>query len=217
MSDRQSKGRFITFEGGDGAGKSTQIRLLAQSLKALGLAVVETREPGGSTGAEAIRGLLLDPGYRDWPVMSEALLLFAARRDHVDNVIQPALDRGDWVVCDRFTDSTKAYQGVGQGLGVEIVEALSDLALGGMRPDLTVILDIDPADGLARAEGRGDDITRYELMDLSFHRKLRAAFLDFARAEPGRYAVLDATQPPGEIAASVMAVVGERLGLPEHG
>jgi dTMP kinase len=147
-------GRFITFEGGEGAGKSTHVRLLAEALRAAGLSVVETREPGGSPGAEEIRELLVHGAVARWDPMSEALLHFAARRDHVTRVIAPALAAGDWVLSDRFADSTMAYQGYGHRLGREVIEQLYALAVGDLAPELTVILDLPVEDGLARAGSR---------------------------------------------------------------
>src|SRR5688500_12746876 len=176
----RQRGRFISFEGGEGAGKSTQIRLLVDALAARGLDVIATREPGGSPGAEEIRRLLVsgDPGR--WDGVTEALLHFAARRDHLARTVWPALDAGRWVVTDRFADSTMAYQGYGHGLGREPIERLYEVAVGGFAPDLTLILDIPPEAGVSRAHARHDGEDRYERMDLTFHHRLREGFLAIA-------------------------------------
>lgn len=204
------RGRFITIEGGEGAGKSTQAERLGRALRARGLSVLCTREPGGSPGAEAIRRLLVDGDPGRWDAMTEALLHFAARRDHAVRVIAPALARGDWVVCDRFVDSTMAYQGYAQGLGRETVERLAALVVPGLAPDLTLVLDIAPEAGLARARGRGAE-NRYERMDPAFHARLRDAFLDIARRAPERCVVIDAAAEPERVHRAVLAAVEDRL------
>jgi dTMP kinase len=205
-----TQGRFITFEGGEGAGKSTQVRKLAARLAA-GREVVATREPGGSPGAESIRDLLVRGEADRWSPVTETLLMYAARRDHLERVIQPALTRGAWVVCDRFADSTRAYQGAGGGADPALIAALEAQVLGLIRPDLTLVLDLPVEDGLARADGRGDAETRFESKGLAFHARLRHAFLDIARAEPRRCAVIDAAQPPDAVEAAIWAVVAARL------
>ncbi|MEM7169444.1 MAG: dTMP kinase [Pseudomonadota bacterium] len=210
-------GRFITFEGGEGAGKSTQVQHLAAKLKNSGLNVLTTREPGGSPGAEAIRKLLLG-GTADWDPKTEALLHFTARRDHALKTILPALKRGDWVLCDRFSDSTVAYQGHGHGLVSTIISQISQLTLGdlgppGLVPDLTIILDLDVRTGLERAKGRGQGLDHYESLDLDFHNRLRQAFLDIARQEPERCFVFDATAPEEAISEEVTKLVGRQLGV----
>jgi len=210
------RGVFITFEGGEGAGKSTQLRRLAERLHALpdGPAeLVVTREPGGSPGAEAIRSLLVAGDADRWDATTEALLHFAARRDHVERRVRPALERGAWVVCDRFVDSTMAYQGYGHRLGAEAIAALARLTLGDLVPDLTLVLDLPPTAGLARAAGRDHDETRYERMDVAFHERLRAGFHAIAAAQPGRCRLIDATAPVEAVAEAVWAVVTERFGL----
>ncbi len=210
-----SRGRFITIEGGEGTGKSTHAKLLCDALRAQGLAVVCTREPGGSPGAEEIRRLLVSGEPDRWDAMTEALLFCAARRDHLVKTVQPALARGEWVVSDRFADSTAAYQGFAQGLGQNVVERLHEMVAGGCVPDLTVILDV-PADiGLSRARARGGG--RYESMDTSFHEKLREGFLAIARRELGRCVVVDARPEPDVVQAAVLAAVRERLGPLVHG
>lgn len=203
-------GRLITIEGGEGAGKSTQINFLARHLEAAGKVVRTTREPGGSQGAEAIRALLVSGETDRWDPVSETLLILAARRDHVERVIKPALAAGEWVLCDRFADSTAAYQGVGHGLGRDWVRELGHLTLGDFTPDLTVILDIPVADGLARAGTRGG-ADRFERMGTGFHERLRRAFLDIAAEEPARCAVIDAGAEEGAVAAVIRELVADRL------
>jgi len=210
-----ARGRFVTLEGGEGAGKSTQIRRLAEALRPGIPELVVTREPGGSPGAEAIRHLLVEGDPDRWDATTESLLHFAARRDHLRATVWPALDRGAWVLSDRFADSTMAYQGYGHGLGREVVSRLAELTFGDFRPDLTLILDLPPEAGLARADGRGgariaaED--RYERMDVGFHRRLRDGFLDIARREPERCVVIDASRPADAVAAEVLATVRSRL------
>jgi dTMP kinase len=206
-----ARGRFITLEGGEGAGKSTQIRLLAESLRDDGRSVMTTREPGGSPGAERIRGLLVEGATDRWDAVSEALLHFAARRDHLVRAVWPALDRGEWVISDRFADSTMAYQGYGLGLGRELIENLYARAVGDFRPDLTLILDLPAEQGLARAGSRAAGGTRYERMGVDFHRRLREGFLDIARREPDRCVVVDATPAVEAVAKAIIDLVRERL------
>ena len=206
-------GRFITFEGGEGAGKTTHVRLLADALRAAGLDVVETREPGGSPGAEQIRELLIHGEVGRWDAMSEALLHFAARRDHVRRVIQPALTAGKWVLSDRFADSTMAYQGYGHGLGREVIEQLYALTVGDLRPDLTVILDLPVEEGLRRTATRKHGGTRYERMDRAFHERLRAGFLAIAREDPERCLVVDGRLPVEAVHEAIRVAVGDRLNL----
>jgi dTMP kinase len=207
-----TRGRFITLEGGEGAGKSTQAELLAQGLGEAGLAVLATREPGGAPGAEQIRALLVDGAVDRWDAATEAFLHFAARRDHLVRTVWPALEEGRWVVCDRFADSTMAYQGYGLGLGREAVEGLYRVAVGDFAPDLTLILDLPVAAGLGRAAGRGGE-QRYERMGLDFHERLREGFLDIARREPDRCVVVDAAGEVAEVQAAIRTVVSERLEL----
>ena len=221
MSGGGSNGRFITFEGGEGAGKSTQTALLCDALGARGLEVVGTREPGGSEGAEAIRELLVRGETGRWDALSETLLHFAARREHYVGTIAPALARGAWVVCDRFADSTMAYQGYGLGVERETVAGLYRAVLGDFAPDLTIILDLPAEEGLARANARGtnerggDD--RYERMGAAFHQRLRDGFLAIAEAEPERCVVIDARAAAEAVHAAVLAVAVERLGLDGDG
>jgi dTMP kinase len=207
---RVTPGRFITFEGGEGAGKSTQLRRLAERLRAGGLEVVATREPGGSPGAEAIRELVLNGAADRWSPATETLLMYAARRDHIERVIQPALARGAWVVCDRFADSTRAYQGAGGGTDPAFIAALEEHVLGEVRPDLTLIFDLPPQTGLERAQARGGEM-RFESKGLAFHQRLRDGFLAIARAEPERCALIDATGSIEAVEAEVWAAVAARL------
>ena len=213
----RADGRLITLEGGEGAGKSTQIRLLAEALRKAGLDPVVTREPGGAPGAETIRKLLVEGDVYRWLPMTEALLHYAARIEHVRTTIEPALSAGRWVVCDRFADSTVAYQGYGHDLGAETVYRLHRLTLGDFQPDLTVILDLPVETGLARAGGRhaGGNARedRYERMDKAFHQRLRDGYLDIARRNPERCAVVDATKNEKAVHEWIRTLVHNRLGL----
>jgi dTMP kinase len=209
-----ARGAFITFEGGEGAGKTTQIPRLAEALRAGGREVVTTREPGGSPGAEAIRALLVDGAVERWDGVTEALLHFAARRDHLVRTVWPALERGAWVISDRFADSTLAYQGFGHGLDPAAIDSLYRVAVGRFVPDLTLVLDLPVEAGLARAQARGHGEDRYERMGLGFHQRLRQGFLGIAAANPTRCAVIDATRPPDEVHRLVMATVRARLAPP---
>ncbi|MDB5440309.1 MAG: thymidylate kinase [Caulobacteraceae bacterium] len=207
-----ARGYFITFEGGEGAGKSTQLRRLAQRLEAAGREVVMTREPGGSPGAEAIRDLLVNGEVDRWSPMAETLLLYAARADHLQRVIRPALERGAVVLCDRFSDSTRAYQGAAGGLGEGLIDELERRVVGESSPDLTLILDLPPSQGLARAAGRGGAEARFEAKGEAFHAALREAFLAIARNEPERCVVVDAVQPPEAVEMAIWARVSVALG-----
>ena len=207
------RGCFVTFEGGEGGGKSTNLRMLARALRAAGHSVLTTREPGGSDGAEELRRLLVEGPTDRWDAVSEALLHYAARRYHVLRLIRPALERGAWVIADRFIDSTMAYQGYGHGLGREKIEALQSLAIGLLKPDLTLILDLPVEAGLARAGSRGDNETRYERMANGFHQRLRDGFLDIAMREPDRCVVIDATQDIDSVQKMVRQAVAKNLGM----
>lgn len=202
------RGAFITLEGGDGAGKTTQLGLLADRLRAAGQDVVTTREPGGTPAAEALRGVLLEQG--PWEPVTEALLHFAARREHVAGLIRPALDRGRVVLSDRFADSTLAYQCFGLGLPRSVWERLAEVTLDGLRPDLTLVLDLPVARGMARARGRGR-LDHYERLPDAFHERVRAGFLAIAAAEPGRCAVIDADAEAATVAGRIAEVVAARL------
>ena len=204
-------GKFITFEGGEGAGKSTQARLLRSALEARGHNVVLTREPGGTPSAEEIRKLLVEGAPERWTPLSETLLFLAARADHVARLIEPALERGQWVISDRFSDSTIVYQGIARGLGTDKVKRLIKAVLGDFAPDVTLVLDVDPRKGLARAGKRGADENRFERFDERFHRELLLGFRDIAACDPKRCALVNGEGSPEEVAAAIWRVVEERL------
>lgn len=210
-----SCGKFITLEGGEGTGKSTQSRLLQSALQQRGFGVVLTREPGGAPGAESIRTLLVEGDAARWDAMSEALLLFAARRAHLRETIIPALERGDWVICDRFTDSTFAYQGEAGGLGRATIERLAAVALDADSPvpDVTLVLDIPVEQGLARAHLRGGAENRFESLGTAFHQRLRDSFLQIAKREPARCVLIDAAPAPDAVAAAIIAALSSRLRI----
>lgn len=211
-----SKGRFITLEGGEGAGKSTLARALSERLDAAGFKARTTREPGGSPKAEAIREMILAGQARDYGPFVEALMFSAARIDHIDSLIRPALERGEWVICDRFIDSTRVYQGVLGKLDKAVLAELEAVTISGLMPELTLILDLDPEIGLARAARRrrpGEAVDRFEGETLAFHRNLRQAYRDIANAEPQRCAVLDATLPPEALAEAAWHTLRERLPI----
>lgn len=207
------RGHFISFEGGEGAGKSTQIRKLAARLEGLGRRVALTREPGGSPGAESLRDLLVQGAADRWSPLAETLILYAARADHLERRIRPALGEGAWVLCDRFADSTRAYQGAGGGTSADVIAALERAVIGEDWPELTLILDLSPAAGLARAAQRGGAEQRFESKGLAFHERLRAGFLEIAAAEPQRCVVINADAGIDEVAATVWAAVCDRFGL----
>lgn len=206
-----TRGCFITFEGGEGAGKSTQIRRLAERLRADARDVVLTREPGGSPGAESIRELLLNGAVDRWSPLTEALLMNAARRDHIERVIAPALARGAVVLCDRFADSTRAYQGAGGAVDPNVIAQLEAAVVGEMRPDLTLIFDLPVAEGLRRALSRNGGEERFEAKGEAFHERLRAAYLDIARSEPDRCVVIDAAASLDAVEAAIAVAVAPRL------
>jgi len=204
-------GKFITFEGGEGAGKSTQVRRLAAYLRDRGLEAVATREPGGTPVAEAIRHFILSGQAKSLGSESEAVLFAAARADHVDKVIRPALARGAWVLCDRFIDSTRVYQGSGDGVDPALVRALERVAIGETRPDLTFILDVPAEVGMQRMNGRAEGPDRFESDDLARHELRRRAYLEIARNEPQRCVVVDAARSEDEVADSIRRIVDTRL------
>jgi dTMP kinase len=208
-----ARGRFITIEGGEGAGKTTQVGLLVAALARAGIMARATREPGGSPGAEAIRRLLLEGEGERWDAVGEALLLVAARRDHVTRLIEPALAQGKWVVCDRFADSTTAYQGYGRDLALDDLAALHRFALGAFAPDLTLILDLPVEIGLARAADRPAAADRFERLDRAFHQRLRQGFLRIASEESARCVVIDAAGDPQMVHRVALDAVEQRLGI----
>ncbi len=207
-------GRFITLEGGEGAGKSTQARLLAEWLRGQGFDVLQTREPGGSPGAERVRELLVTGATGRWTPVGEALLHYAARAEHLERTIGPALAAGRWVVCDRFADSTAAYQGFGHGVDAQFIDSLYRAVVGeGFRPDLTLLLDLPVEEGLRRAAVRAGAESRYEQMTVEFHQRLRDGFLTIARAEPERCIIIDAIPGIDAMQAAIRDAVRSRLGL----
>lgn len=205
-------GRFIALEGGEGTGKSTQAKLLAEALAARGIEAELTREPGGTPGAEAIRALLLDPPGEGWGTPAEALLFAAARADHVARRIRPAIEAGRWVVCDRFVDSSRAYQGGAGGVGDEAVRTLHAIGSGGLRPDLTLLVEVTPEVAAervaARDAGRSDAIGG---RDAGYHAKVAEAFRSFAAAEPAAFAVIDGDGSPGDVHARVLGAIAPLL------
>ncbi len=205
-------GLFVTFEGGEGAGKSTQIRLLAEALRMRGHDVLVTREPGGSPGAEAVRHVILSGAAEAFGVRMEAILFAAARNDHVEELIRPAVRSGKIVLCDRFLDSSRVYQGITGNLEADFIAALERVAVNGVMPDRTLILDLPAAAGLERAKRRGAGLSgglpdRFEKERLETHEKRREAFLDIAAREPGRCRVIDASGDVGDIAKNVLSAV----------
>lgn len=209
-----SKPRFITLEGGEGAGKSTQLRLLAQAFADAGIATITTREPGGSPGGEAIRGLVVTGAVDKWHPTTESLLFMAARFDHLATKIQPALEKGEWVLCDRFYDSTYIYQGMAKGVGGEWLDQLYRQLFANTAPDLTLLLDLPPSIGLKRADKRGNVAeSRFEQMALDFHETLRAGFLKLAKDHPERIKTVDATKDAAAVHAAIVTTINTRFGL----
>jgi dTMP kinase len=215
-----ASGKFITFEGGEGSGKSTQARRLAARLQKAGIPTVLTREPGGSPFAERVRSLLLDPATPAHGALSEALLFSAARADHLDVAIRPALSAGAWVICDRFMDSTRVYQGYAADVSADVLDALERAVIGATRPDLTLLIDMDVKAGLARAAARRAAGTekrehpdRFEGRELSFHETLRRGFLDLAKKDPRRCVVIDGSGSEDAVAERVYAVAERALGI----
>jgi dTMP kinase len=206
-------GRFITFEGGEGAGKSTQVGILADRLSRSGRAVFVTREPGGSPAAEEIREVLLSGQVAQFGPLAESVLFAVARGDHIDNAIRVALQQGQWVICDRFIDSTRAYQGATAGVPRGLINALEKITVGALLPDVTFVLDIPVEEGLARVAARaeGQELDRFESQELMTHKRIRRGFLDIAEEEPGRCAVVDASQPEAMVAEDVWETVLQRL------
>ena len=211
MNNKTRRGKFITVEGIEGTGKSTNIDYLTSLLTNKGIEVVTTREPGGTPMAEAIRRLLLDHGQEPVPPIAELLLFFASRSLHLHNLIVPALESGQWVVCDRFTDATRAYQGDGRGQSAQRIESLADWVHDGVEPDLTLLIDMDPATGLARALGRNGGEERFESFGHAMQESMRAGFLDLARSFPARIRVIDGARAQDVVAAEVADVVTAHL------
>lgn len=208
-----TRGRFVTFEGGEGTGKSTQVRLLASYLTQSGADVVQTREPGGSPSAEEIRALLVTGAADRWSPMAETLLFYAARVEHWRQVVDPALSRGAHVLCDRFADSTMAYQCYAGGIDRKTIDELHRLTLGDVQPDLTIVLDLPVDEGLKRAATRRDAETRFERKGREFHEKLRRGYVDIAKRAPERCVIIDASQPIERIHSAVLTALKTRLGL----
>lgn len=206
--------RFITLEGGEGAGKSTQVKLLAKAFEAAGIATCITREPGGSVGGEAIRSLVVSGATDRWNATTESLLFMAARVDHMEAKIKPALASGEWVLCDRFYDSTYVYQGISKNVGTAWLDQLYALLLGNSGPDVTLLLDIDPEVGLGRADKRGNVAeSRFEQMGLEYHQSLRAGFLGLAQAHPSRIHLINAAKKPEQVHAAIIEKLNARFGL----
>jgi len=205
-------GKFITIEGAEGVGKSTNLEFLQALLNEHGIAYIVTREPGGTVLGEKVRELLLSISDESLDSMAELLLVFAARAQHIAKIIQPALNDGIWVLCDRFTDATFAYQGAGRGIDPGAIATLQSLVQQSLRPDLTLILDMDPVIGMQRAEKRGA-LDRFEREQMDFFKRVRAAYLDIARAEPARCAVIDAAQPLAVVKAALLSTVRSRFKL----
>lgn len=215
MSDNTTTGRFIAIEGVDGAGKGVQSRLLRDELQGSGVDVILTREPGGSVGAEEIRNLLVHGAADRWDAMTELLLIYAARRDHLTKTIWPALKEGRWVISDRFADSSRAFQGIAGGLGLGVIDAVHAQVVGNFAPDLTIVLDLDPELSLARTVARGGREDRFEKKGLAYQQNVRRAFTQLAERSPRTHVLIDAGRSVDEVAHDVLRVVSERFGLAE--
>jgi len=218
-----ARGKFITLEGGEGGGKTTQAAALTERLRKAGLSVLQTREPGGTPRAEAIREVLLSGKAKRFGPMGEAVLFYAARESHLELAIRPAIEQGTWVICDRFSDSTRAYQGAAGGVPRSVINVLEKAVVGSTRPDLTIIFDLPPELGLERAAKRarpssdgepaGSELDRFETMSLAFHSNLRDEFLAIAKAEPGRCVVVNASRGIQAVAGEVWAIVRKRFAV----
>ena len=210
-------GKFVTFEGGEGTGKSTQVALLAKRLEKSGHKVVITHEPGGTPGAEVVRHLLKSGAVKPLGPFAEAMIVSAARDDHLNQLIRPALKTGKWVICDRFADSTRVYQGTAGGLDDKVIDALERVVVGENQPDLTILLDAPAEEGMKRARARSLDAgdtgpaDRFEREDMAFHKKLRDAFLQLAKKNPGRFVIVDATKPKQDVSQAIWQAVSARL------
>ncbi len=210
MNKLLSKGLFIVFEGIEGSGKTTQINYLYEYLKSKKLNVTRTREPGGTLNAERIRSIVLDKNLPKLDGISEAFLIVAARREHFKQVIEPALKKTHIVICDRFIDSTIAYQGNGLGVSIKIINSLNYIAIGNVKPDITVLLDLDPQIGLNRVSKRSE-LDKFEQYSIQFHKKTRNAFLNLAMKNPERYIVIDADKEEKELKDSIIKIINDRL------
>ena len=215
MKTKVKRGKFITIEGGEGSGKSTQISILVNRLQEEGVSAVKTREPGGAPTSDAIRSLLVSGEISFWEPISETMLHFAARHEHIIKTINPSLDKGLWVISDRFSDSTMAYQGYGQGVSKSIIDSLYTITADNIEPDLTLILDLEPEVGLKRAVDRNvllsSNEDRYERMDIEFHRKLRKGFLDIAKNNPTRCRVIKAQGSLDDVSVRVWKEVSQKF------
>ena len=214
VEHKNTSGVFITFEGGEGSGKSTQSKLLAEALQQKGKTVCLTREPGGTQGAEIMRELLLSGALKSFGPEVETMMLYAARQDHMELVIKPALSKGAWVLCDRFSDSTRAYQGAADGVAPDFIDSLDQVVVGQHQPDVTFLLDIPAEDGLKRAQARRPDAEktdRFEAADITFHEKLRQGFLTLAKSNPKRFVVLDARKKADDLAKDILSVLKNRF------
>lgn len=205
------RGKFITFEGGEGAGKTTQAERIVEALSAAGIDAVLTREPGGTFGAEAIRDLVLAGTHDRWSGMTELLLMYAARLDHVEKLIKPSLDRGIWVICDRFSDSSMAYQGHARGLGADKVAAVHAAVMDGFTPDMTILFDIDPILSQKRVKTRGEDLSRFDTEELEFHKKLRTAFKQIAEDNADRFHTVDAASSRDAITTQIQHAMMQKF------
>lgn len=205
--------RFITLEGIEGAGKTTVADRITQALRARGLTVHATREPGGTKLAERIRGVVLDRGEEHISATAEMLLMFGARQVHIDNLIRPALSRGEWVLCDRFTDATHAYQGGGRGVDRTLIDRIAQAVHGNLMPDCTLLLDVPVRVGLERMQARRGAVDRFEVESAQFFDRVRTRYLELARAAPARFRIIDATQSADQVAAAALAALEEALGL----
>ena len=201
------RGKFITFEGGEGTGKSTQISFLCDTLEKKGISVLKTREPGGSPGAEKIRALLVNGDPNQWDPLTEALLFLAARRDHVEKVVKPALEKGQWVISDRYHDSTIAYSGYGHGICLKKLDSLYKMIIGDFKPHKVIILDMDPERGLARTLSRGDKENRIEKKGLVFHQKVRQGYLTLAATDSCRYKLINSNEPVEQVRANILSAL----------
>ncbi|MEP1230586.1 MAG: dTMP kinase [Litorimonas sp.] len=217
----QNSGQFITLEGGEGAGKTTQAKMLSKALEGAGVPTLLTREPGGTKGAEAIRDLVLGGSSDRWSGMTELLLMYAARVDHVEKIIRPALERGVWVISDRFSDSSMAYQGYARGIGLDRVRDVHEAIMNGFEPNLTILFDMDPVMAQKRVELRGEDLTRFDAESLEFHKVLRTGFKEIADMNPDRIKLIDADAPLQTVHTQMLFTITQkypelagRLGSP---